>query len=282
MSSQKQENMLALALESTEEERKKSGILSVGVEEEENRWELIVKYHGNIERIASDEIWVEVLIAGYAIVTLPESFLPALADLEEVEYIEKPKSLVYGLYEAKEKSCLTRVSIPVGELSGKGVLLAVIDSGIDYFLEDFRDQNGSRIAFLWDQGQQPDAEKGWNPPKGFRNGVEYTREQINEALRAGSRREALELVPQQDFTGHGTAVSAIAASSNPELLLQGVAPECELLIVKLKNTPESDFPATTELMRAVTYAVRKSLELNRPVVINLSFGNTYGSHKPCN
>lgn len=103
MASQKQENMLSLALDSTREEREKSGILSVGVDEQEDRWEVIVKYHGDLERIASDEIQLEILIAGYAIVTLPASLLTALADLEEVEYIEKPKSLVYGLYEAKEK-----------------------------------------------------------------------------------------------------------------------------------------------------------------------------------
>ena len=59
MASQKQENLLSLALDSTREEREKSGILSVGVDEQEERWEVIVKYHGNLERIASDEIQVE-------------------------------------------------------------------------------------------------------------------------------------------------------------------------------------------------------------------------------
>ena len=204
MVSQKQENLLSLALDSTREEREKSGILSVGVDEREERWEVIVKYHGDLERIASDEIQVEILIAGYAIVTLPAFFITALADLEEVEYIEKPKSLVYGLYEAKEKSCLTSVAVPVGELSGEGVLLAVIDSGIDYFLQDFRNQNGSRILYLWDQGQEPDAEKDWYPPEGFRVGVEYTKEEIDRALMTGDREEAFAIVPQQDVTGHGT------------------------------------------------------------------------------
>lgn len=278
MNSQKQENMLSLALDSTRQEREKSGILNVGVDEAENRWEVIVKYHGNLERIASDEIQVELMIAGYAIVTLPVFLLEALAELEEVEYIEKPKSLVYGLFEAKQNSCLVPVSVPVGELSGRGVLIAVIDSGIDYFLEDFRNQNGSRILYLWDQGQESDFSKGWNAPEGFRVGVEFTKEQIDKALETSDRSEAGKIVPQQDFTGHGTGVAAIAASSNSDRLLQGVAPGSELIIVKLKASEESDFPATTELMRAVTYAVRKALELNRPLVINLSFGNTYGSH----
>ena len=113
MNSQKQENLLSLAIDSTGQEREKSGIMGVGVNESENRWEVIVKYHGNLERIANDEIQVELLIAGYAIVTLPAFFLEAFADLEEVEYIEKPKSLVYGLYEAKQNSCLLPISTPV-------------------------------------------------------------------------------------------------------------------------------------------------------------------------
>lgn len=278
MNSQKQENLLSLAIDSTEEERIKSGILNVGVDNETNRWEVIVKYHGNLERIANDEIQVEILIAGYAIVTLPAFLLEALTELEEVEYIEKPKSLVYNLYEAKIKSCITPVTVPIGELSGDGVFVAIIDSGIDYFLDDFRNEKGSRIRFLWDQSIKIDTERGFIPPEGFRSGVEFSKEQIDRALAAGRGQEAMEIVPSEDLSGHGTAVAAVAASSNKDILLQGVAPESELLIVKLGATNESGFPSTTEIMRGVTYVIRKALEFNRPLVINLSFGNTYGSH----
>ena len=127
--SQKQENLLNLALDSTREERVQSEILNVGVEETTGRWEVIVKYHGDLERIAGGEIDVEILLAGYAIVTLPEAFMDALADMEEVEYIEKPKSLTYGLSVAKENSCISYGGGLGGSLTGKGVLLAVIDSG---------------------------------------------------------------------------------------------------------------------------------------------------------
>ena len=170
VNSQKQENLLSLAIDSTEEERIKSGILNVGIDNETDRWEVIVKYHGNLERIANDEIQVEILIAGYAIVTLPAFLLEALVELEEVEFIEKPKSLVYNLYEAKIKSCITPIAVPGGELSGTGVWIAVIDSGIDYFLEDFRNERGSRIRFLWDQTLTADTENSLLPPEGFRNG----------------------------------------------------------------------------------------------------------------
>ena len=278
MNSQKQDTLLSLAMNSTKEEREQSRIMNVGIDDTNDRWEVIVKYHGNIERIANEEIWVETLIAGYAIVTLPAFLLSALAGLEEVEYMEKPKSLVYGLYEAKLNSCITQIQGPNLKLTGRDILIAVIDSGIDYYLEDFRKDNKSRILYLWDQGQLPQPDRGWNPPAGFRNGVEYTKAQIDVALESGNRRNAFDIVPHQDLSGHGTAVAAIAASSNPERLLQGVAPESELIIVKLNPTAESDFPSTTELMRAVTYVIRKSLELNKPLVINLSFGNTYGAH----
>ena len=278
MNSQKQENLLSLAMDSSAEEREKSQILNVGIDESTDRWEIIVKYHGNLERIANEEIQVETLIAGYAIVTLPAFLIPALADLEEVEYMEKPKSLIYGVYEAKQSSCINRIIKPVGNLSGKGVLLAVIDSGIDYFLPDFQNANGSRILFLWDQNLSPEEEKNWYSPQGYRLGVEFTKLQIDEALAKENIQEALNIVPQRDISGHGTAVAAIAASSNPEPLLRGVASECELIIVKLKTGGEKAFPATTQLMRAVNYVVGKALELNRPLVINLSFGNTYGSH----
>lgn len=280
--SQKQENLLNLALDSTEEERIQSEILNVGFDENTRRWEVIVKYHGDLERIANEEIDVEILLAGYAIVTLPEKYMEALADMEETEYIEKPKSLTYGLYEAKENSCINPAWQQERDLKGQGVLMAIIDSGIDYLLPDFQFNGESRILYLWDQSLPPDVEKGQRPPTGFRVGTEFDKTQIDAAIRAaiekGNPREALQIVPQQDISGHGTGVAAVAASSNSSTLLEGVAPGCELLVVKLATTPENDFPGTTQLMRGITYALRKALELNRPLVINLSYGNSYGSH----
>lgn len=155
-------------------------------------------------------------------------------------------------------------------------------SGIDYLLPDFQSDGESRILYLWDQNLSPDETKGQHSPTGFRIGTEFTKAQIDEAIsvaaETGNRQEALRVVPQQDTSGHGTGVAAVAASSNPNILLQGVAPECDLLVVKLGITPQNAFPGTTQLMRGVTYALRKALELNRALVINLSYGNSYGSH----
>lgn len=94
--SQKFENLLNLSLDSTPEERLKSLELNVGFNGIDKTWEVIVKYNGNLKRIESDVISVELLIAGYAIVTLPESLMDAFVELEEVEYVEKPKRLFFS------------------------------------------------------------------------------------------------------------------------------------------------------------------------------------------
>ncbi len=115
------------------------------------------------------------------------------------------------------------------------------------------------------------------PPEGFAVGVEFDKARIDAALRSLAPKR---LVPSIDSTGHGTAVAAIAAGGGRLLegQYQGVAPECELLVVKMGTPAPDSFPRTTELMRAMTYAVKKAVELGMPMAVNLSFGNTYGSH----
>lgn len=95
MASQKFENILNLALAATSEEKEKSQELAVGFSPEARTWELIVKYHGALERLESAVIHIEPLIFGYAIVTIREDFIDAFAKLDEVEYVEKPKSLFF-------------------------------------------------------------------------------------------------------------------------------------------------------------------------------------------
>lgn len=304
MPSQKFENLLNLALETSMEERDKSLELNVGYEGEDNTWELIVKYHGDLRQGMSSFfalpqgslLQIEELIAGYAIMTVPETFVDALALVEEIEYIEKPKRLFFETLQGKLASCIVPGSQFGTALRGQGVLVAVIDSGIAWRNQDFRSEDGtSRILYLWDQTLQAgqireraiesglftgESSLDYAPPDGFYRGVEFNQAQINAALIASSEMEGNLLVPSLDTSGHGTAVAGIAAGNGGTSgdVYAGVAPESELIIVKLGTPRENSFPRTTELMRALTYIVRKSLELRRPVAINLSFGNTYGSH----
>lgn len=95
------------------------------------------------------------------------------------------------------------------------------------------------------------------------------------------RKERYRIVPSRDTSGHGTAVAGIAAGNgrgSKNGKYRGAAPEAGLLIVKMGGAGETGFPRTTQLMRGVDYIVRKAEELKKPVAINISFGNTYGSH----
>ncbi len=264
--SQKFENLFNLALETPEEIREKTNNLNVGFEPISRSWEVIVKYHDSISFLVDYGILVEELIAGYAILTVPEELVETLAQVEQIEYVEKPKRYYFGVELPAENVCVYPISLNPPNLTGEGTLVAVLDSGIDYTRMDFRRADGTtRIVALWDQTL----------------GLEFTRDQINRALQADAEQGFL-LVPSRDVSGHGTAVAGIAAASRVNVadvgIYQGIAPESELLVVKLGTPQEGGFPKTTEIMRAVTYAVNKGIELGRPVVINLSFGNTYGSH----
>lgn len=174
----------------------------------------------------------------------------------------------------KVQSCIVQVTQQEPYLTGENVIVAVLDSGIDYFLPEFRNADGqTRILAIRDQAGTADAEQGRLPPSGYREGVLYTREMINEALALG-RESGQKLVPVLDLSGHGTAVASVAAGTE-----MGVAPKADLLIVRLGTPQRDSFPRTTQLMRGIDYAVKLGVELNKPVAVNISFGNTYGDHQ---
>lgn len=271
MADQKLENILNLALDASEEERDKSLELNVGYNPIEREWDLIVKYSGSLDCVRGLGAQVVEMQNEFAIVTIRESLIGAMSDCPSVDFVEKPKRLFFEVEIGKQASCIPSVQRPPLSLSGEGVLVAIIDSGIDYANEVFRNANGTtRIRSIWDQTIPG------NPPNGYVIGSEYTEEQINEALSRDTRQGQLEIVPSVDVSGHGTAVAGIAAGNAEGY--QGVAYNSDLIIVKLGIPREEGFPRTTELIQALDYVVRKALEYQLPVAINLSFGNTYGPH----
>lgn len=275
MDNQKLDNQLNLALNATEREREESMTLNVGYDKADNRWDVIVRYAGDASTLERDGILVTPLLGNYAIVNLAQNQIESFSAQPQIEFVEKPKRLFFAVQNGRAVSCVNPVQTQAVGLFGKGVLIACIDSGVDYALPDFCNPDGTtRIRALWDQTISG------NPPEGYRIGTEYTQEQINQALQAGTRAEREAIVPSRDTSGHGTAVLGIAAGNGAQSdgVYRGVAPESELLVVKLGVPQPGGFPRTTELMQAVDYAVKKAVEWQMPVVINLSFGNNYGSH----
>ncbi len=275
MNSPKLENMLNLALDATEEEREKSLNLNIGFDQEEKTWELIVKYSGDLTSLRQQGATVAELQNGYAILHVPESQIERLSAMPQIEYVEKPKRLFFSVDQGRTAACITGVQNAQYDLFGDGVLVAVLDSGVDYTHPDFRNEDGSsRILALWDQTIPG------NPPTGYAIGTEYTKEELDEALLRYNAGEGRSLVPSVDNSGHGTRVLGIAAgngrASNGRF--RGVASRSPLLVVKLGLPRGEAFPRTTELMQGLDYCLRKAMEWQLPVAVNISFGNTYGPH----
>lgn len=175
---------------------------------------------------------------------------------------------------------------PLGtELTGKGVIVGVVDTGIDWRHEDFINADGtSRVLYLWDMtddsfqtsggkvGTRPPALQGGGDPG---PGTLYTNEQINDALRGRG------VVNSTDNFGHGTAVAGTAAGNGratangvPAGTHRGVAPDADLVVVKAADCAGFDarYPLGTY------FIAQTAKRLGRPVVINHSLGGHASAH----
>lgn len=265
---EKQDNQLNMALELTPEQLNKSQELSVGFNESTNSWDLIVKYQGNLDRVRALGGIVKELTGGYAVLNVPELLVDTVSNLDEIIFVEKPKSLEFSVVQGKRLSCVNEVQVPdsiiggTNGLFGEGVIIGVADSGIDYTNNAFRNADGTtRILKLWDQVTD----------------TVFDEAQINEAL---SSNNPYAIVNSRDISGHGTHVAGIAAGNYAENRNNnlGIATKSRLIIVKMAEPEENSFPKTTQLMEAVDFIVKQANEYGMPFVVNISFGNTYGSH----
>lgn len=172
---------------------------------------------------------------------------------------------------------------PEFHLYGQGVLVGIIDTGIDYLHPAFLNADGTtRIASIWDQTIQEGL-----PPPNFTFGTEYNRNHVNAAL---SSMNPSSIVPSTDTDGHGTAIaSIIAGTPTPDLSFLGIAPSAELVVVKLKEAKqilkrvrfvpeESLCYQESDIMLGLRYLTEVSERLNLPVVICLTLGSSMGSH----
>ena len=208
------------------------------------------------------------------------------------EYIPK----CYGLMDTSvidETGVYTISNIPGLALRGEGTLVGVIDTGIDYSMDMFRKRDGtSRIFRMWDQNMPEEGNEDGEPylgrtPEIFLFGREYTTEDINEAL---SSENPYKLVPEKDENGHGTFLASVAAGGeNEDQTFRGIAPDCELVVVKLKPARKRlrDFYLINDaavcfgeddIMLAVRYILQVLQDAGRPVSIFLGVGTNQGGH----
>ncbi|MCC3865991.1 S8 family peptidase [Terrisporobacter petrolearius] len=159
---------------------------------------------------------------------------------------------------------------PYANLTGEGILVAIIDSGIDYLHPDFiKDDGTSKIVSIWNQ----ESDKS-NPPIGMTFGSEYSNEEINEAIKNNNGDLCI------DKIGTGTIAAGIIASGGKiEETYKGIAPNAQLIVVKLrkyKDTYSKDRInyESSDFLAAISYVISVSKKLNKPLIINFSVGAT--------
>lgn len=223
----------------------------------------------------------EMLSGHYRIGFINSSLIHGLIDELGLNFINLP--VVLGLLDT-EKSDYTGISYSRETngfgLRGKDILIGIIDTGIDYTKDVFRNADGTtKIAAIYDQnvnGTEP-----YSLP-----GTEYTRQMINEALQSD---DSFRIVPQKDEVGHGTFLASVAAGREVDDF-QGVAPDAELVVVKLKKArqyyldkylvpPEQDnVYESTSVILGIEYILEKANELGKPVSILIGVGTNLSSH----
>lgn len=207
--------------------------------------------------------------------------IPSLFGLQELT-----TESVGGVFDSRplESSGIAEVQREPLNLTGKGTIIAFIDTGIDYANPVFRNPDGSsRIIAIWDQTIQDGT-----PPTGFEYGTEYSRELINQALQSENPHS---IVPSRDENGHGTYVASIAAGSriNGGSTFAGAAPDADLLVIKLKECKKylRDYYLipdgviayqSTDIIMALEYADQFARSFFRPVIFCIALGSSYGSH----
>lgn len=204
--------------------------------------------------------------------------------LEKFSYNSIPKCYTpTSMDTMNQTGILPLQTYPTLQLTGKGVLIGFLDSGIDYQNPVFRNLDGTtRIAGIWDQTIQTGI-----PPEHFAYGSEYTAEMINAALQSD---HPLDLVPSTDSDGHGTFTASLAAGSGePSEAFLGAAPDAAIAVVKLKQAkqylrnyyfiPEDAVCyQENDLLLGLQYLTLLAARLNLPLVYCISVGTSSGGH----
>lgn len=243
--------------------------------------DVMMSFDGNTKQLEALGATSLCQIGEVVVTKIPLTKLESIAALPSVKSIFLPKDLqIRGEYNSSMLSDVSMDIIRANEArnrfgyEGEGIIIGVIDTGIDFTHPSFRHSNGdTRILALWDQGLN-----GFGAGGAFNYGREYLAPDLNANMNNSA-------FAHKDMIGHGTHVAGVAAgngltSNGVQSPFVGVAPKADLIVVAAKATQstENDFRGSTaDIIRAVEYIVQKALEENKPWVINISVGPKEGS-----
>lgn len=256
----------------------------------------LVKYQGNVKEEVSKYAgyYVVILNDTYAIVCVQREIIAKGIDINTGEpyfstivYVQPAEFFTLQEISPIEASGVQflQLELPLA-LTGKGVTVAIVDSGIDFLSDEFIDSNGqTRIESIWDQTISP---TGNTINSMVKFGTLYTKDQIQEAINAKKEGNLpYDIVPSKDELGHGTNMAGIIGATGKNPNLKGIAPDCNFVIVKLLIDPAFKKWFTVEvpefnitsIFAALEFLYRYALTNYKPLVIYLPVGSNLGSHK---
>ncbi|MDS0528281.1 S8 family peptidase [Clostridium sp. SHJSY1] len=257
-----------------------------------NYYQYIVQYQGEIEyeELKQQGYYISVINDKYAILLIPTSGqeidIRSLG-FESIVYI-KPSEM-YTLQQISpveaSKASFLQLNSPLS-LTGNGVDIGIIDTGIDYLSEEFMKLNGeTRVELIWDQTIMSSKEEVSIPVP---YGSIYRKNEIDEAIKAYREgKSPYEIVPSKDENGHGTNMAGIIGGLGKNPDLKGMVPECNFVVVKLmqdrafKSRFYTEVPIfnITSIFSALEFLREYALMSKKPMVILFPLGSNFGNHK---
>jgi subtilisin family serine protease len=251
----------------------------------------VVQYQGDIQEELSKYpgYYVTIINDLYAIVSLEKNVEINVGEpyFSTIVYVKPAEMFTLeqiSPVEASQASFL-QLNLPLN-LTGRGVNVAIVDTGIDYLSEEFMKLNGeSRIEYIWDQTIISDTKDEIKPVP---YGTLYSKNQIQNAIQASREgRSPYDIVPSKDEIGHGTNMAGIIGGTGKQPKLRGIVPDCDFVVVKLIRdfSFEAQFNIKipvfniTTIFTALEFLYRYSLRSLKPMVIYFPLGSNLGSHK---
>ena len=245
--------------------------------------DFIVKYMEDFQEDLGDVpgLYFQEINGIYGVIYAPLSEIGTL-NINTYSYSFIPKCYTHMDLGSLGASGITRLQEhPYLQLRGKGTVIAVVDSGIDYRNPVFQNEMGSRILYIWDQTLEGDETE----PVPY--GRVFPKETIDRALAA---KDPLRVVPSTDTNGHGTRLAAVAAGNYMVAEgFSGAAPDTMLIIVKVKPAKkylrefylfpsEADLFQEDDIMMGIDFAVRMAQKEKLPLSVCLGIGSSQGAH----
>ncbi len=224
----------------------------------------MISSRGFIAYVSKEQI-PPLSIATYTYATIPKLYTTvAITETTDVEALQSS-----GILQIQEGQL---------NLTGRGVLLGFVDTGIDLYSSSFRYSDGStKIEAIWDQTIQSDT-----VPNGFDYGTLFSKEEINTLLSStqNDSRNTTRTEYPVDQNGHGTAMAELAAAA---------APDATLAVVKLKEAKQylKDFYEVfategvyqeNDIILGVEFLNRLAYSLKKPLVVCIGLGTNSGDH----